>query len=342
MKMYLTLTAVIAASLAGLCIIRAADTKDPAPAAEVAWSGPYTHENLTIFLIHGKDALPGKKFLTLQEALEQKKLVVHETKNVNELTVENVADDVEVFIQAGDIVKGGQQDRTLGYDLIVSAKSGKMPLPSFCVESGRWRKRGGEDANKFDSSMHYCNSRMLRLAVQGAKDQGQVWDNVKQSQDKLAKNVGGSVMSKDSPTSFQLTLEDKKVLENIDKYTKELGKIVENKKDAIGYVVVINGKVELADTYATSELFAKVWPRLLKGSAVDAVALVEKDKKFEPATTETVKKFLAEAQKVKKEEKKEVSKRIQVTTRDCDKVLFIEACDRGNDNAVIRRSYLAK
>src|SRR5258708_4910382 len=72
-------------------------------------SGPYTHDNLSIFLIHGEDQLKDKVFLTLQEALAQKKVVVHETKNVNELAIENVSASEEVFVQAGDIVKGGQQ-----------------------------------------------------------------------------------------------------------------------------------------------------------------------------------------------------------------------------------------
>lgn len=39
-------------------------------------SGPFTHKNLTIFLIHGKNMMEGRSFLTLQEALEQKKAVV--------------------------------------------------------------------------------------------------------------------------------------------------------------------------------------------------------------------------------------------------------------------------
>jgi hypothetical protein len=321
-------------------------TKDPAPTREIKLSGPYSHENLTIFLIHGKDALPGKKFLTLQEALEQKKLVVHETKNVNELAVENVSADADVFIQAGDIVKGGQQDRTVGCDLIVSTKSGKMPLSSFCVEAGRWHGRGSEDASMFGSSTIYCNCRGLRLSFQGSRDQGKVWEKVKDAQDKLAKSVGGSVKSKDSPTSLQLTLEDKKIVENLDKYTKELGKIVDGQKDAIGYVVVINGAVQLADVYPSSDFFAKVWPRMLKGSAVDALAQVEKDKKFLSATAMTVHKFLAEPEKAK-EQKTDVSKRIQVTTKLGEnatklgeKVLFVEARDRDNGNAVVRRSYI--
>ena len=35
-------------------------------------SGPYSHDNLTVFLVHGPDKLAGRKYLTLQEALDQK------------------------------------------------------------------------------------------------------------------------------------------------------------------------------------------------------------------------------------------------------------------------------
>ena len=90
-------------------------------------SGPYAHENLVVFLIHGKDQITGKMPLTLQDALQQKKVRVHETRDVNHLAIENVSLD-EVYVQAGDIVKGGQQDRTLAFDLIVPPKSGRIPI----------------------------------------------------------------------------------------------------------------------------------------------------------------------------------------------------------------------
>src|SRR5438445_253944 len=73
--------------------------KAATPADNFKISGPYTQENLTIFLIHGDDQLKGKNLLTLQEAMDQKKVVVHETQNVNQLSIENVSADVEVFVQ---------------------------------------------------------------------------------------------------------------------------------------------------------------------------------------------------------------------------------------------------
>src|SRR5437899_3477124 len=81
--------------------------KQPAK-CDYKFSGPFEHENLTIFLIHGEDQFKDKSFLTLDEALEQKKFVIHETQSVNQLSMENLSDK-EVLILAGDILKGGQQ-----------------------------------------------------------------------------------------------------------------------------------------------------------------------------------------------------------------------------------------
>src|SRR5262249_58634887 len=115
--------AAVAGVLAGLVGVGRAAAPPPAapkPAgpAVARVSGPYTHANLTVFLLHGPDVVAGQKFLTLQEALEQKKAVVHETSQVNELAVENLADDVSLFLQTGDIIKGGKQDRVISFDLL--------------------------------------------------------------------------------------------------------------------------------------------------------------------------------------------------------------------------------
>jgi hypothetical protein len=314
------------------------------PAATFTLSGPYTHDNLTIFFLHGPDTLSGMsdRYLTLQEALEQKKAVVHETKAVNELSVENVSPDVEIYIQAGDVVKGGQQDRLLAYDLIVPPQSGKIPIASFCVESGRWTQRGGEAAGHFSSSTTVANSKDFKVAAQSAmRSQDQVWAKVREAQKKLSQNVGKPVASKESPTSLQLTLEDKQLLEEIDKYVKALAKAPEGKKDVIGYAVAINGQVEAADVYGSHALFLKLWPKLLNGSATEALAERQKDKKFTTPTAAAVQTFLADAVKGKKTEK-EVTKRVKLICQEDDKNLYLEARDSANKDAVIHRSYLKK
>jgi hypothetical protein len=145
-------------------------------------SGPYTHENLTIFLVHGQDTSPhGKPFLTLQEALERKVVVVHETGDVNELAVESVSTKEEVFVQAGDLVKGGQQDRVLAVDLIVPARSGRIPINAFCVEHGRWSPRGAEVATSFGVSPNMVATKELKMAAKSSRSQQMVWDEVEQT-----------------------------------------------------------------------------------------------------------------------------------------------------------------
>ncbi|HEX7294403.1 MAG TPA: DUF6569 family protein, partial [Pyrinomonadaceae bacterium] len=164
-------------------------------------SGPYTHNNLTIFLVHGRDLAGNRTFLTLQEALDQKKVIVYETKDVNELAIRNVSNQ-DVYVQAGDIVKGGDQDRMISVDFIVPRRSKRMPIAAFCVESGRWSRRGNENNASFGSSANFVTSKQLKLAAKSENSQQAVWENVKVVQSKLSAIVGGSVSSPVSASSL--------------------------------------------------------------------------------------------------------------------------------------------
>lgn len=150
-------------------------------------SGPYTHKNLSIFLIHGTDQAGGKTYLTLQEAMRQRKVIVRETGDVNELTIQNRSAE-EVFVQAGDIVKGGQQDRVLALDLILPPRSGRIPIEAFCVEQSRWSQRGDEAVAAFSASDKMLATKGLKLAARKSQSQSEVWENVSLAQAKLAKN----------------------------------------------------------------------------------------------------------------------------------------------------------
>ena len=169
---------------------------------EYRLEGPFTQDNLTVFLIHGKDKIKGATFLTLQEALVQKKVIVRETRSVNELSIENISSE-EVYVQSGDIVKGGQQDRMMAVDLILPPRSGKIGISAFCVENGRWSKRGTEEVTNFGSSANVIAGRDLKLAAKSAESQGEVWRQVAVAQDKLSANTGTRVNGAASPTSFQ-------------------------------------------------------------------------------------------------------------------------------------------
>ena len=309
-------------------------------AADYRVSGPYTHDNLTIFLVHGTARVTGKNFLPLQEALAQKKVVVYETKDVNELAIENRSAE-DVYVQSGDIVKGGQQDRMMAVDLIVPPKSGRMRIAAFCVESGRWSGRGTEQAAVFTSSADVASAKEIKLAAKVSNSQGDVWKNVTATQDKLSANVGERVNSVVSESSLQLATENRKVQANADNYIKELSHIVYTKDNIIGYVFAINGKLNSADIYASSALFRSLWPKLLKASAIEAIAELRAGQKFEPVTEENVQVFLSEAEKGNASEK-EVTARIKLVTRESDQNVFFETRDRAQKDAWVHRNYIRK
>ncbi len=126
-------------------------------------SGPVVHDNLAVYFIHAP-SVPGAVPLTLKEAMAAGKVIVHETGNVNMLSIENTGGE-EVFVQAGDIVKGGKQDRVLTISLLVPPRSGKLDIGAYCVEQGRWSARGKEDVKRFTSTEMALPSRDAKLAM---------------------------------------------------------------------------------------------------------------------------------------------------------------------------------
>ena len=306
---------------------------------EYRLEGPFTQGNLTVFLIHGKDRIKGQTFITLQEALVQKKVIVRETREVNELSIENISSE-EVFVQSGDIVKGGQQDRMLVVDLILPPRSGKIPIAAFCVENGRWSRRGSEEVTTFNSSSNVVASREVKLAAKSRGSQGEVWREVAAAQDKLSANVGGNVKNQASPTSLQLALENKEVQKTAESYVEALSGIVNGKPDVIGYVFAINGKINSADIYASSVLFKKLWPKLLKASAIEAIAELRRGEKFAAPPADAVRGFLDDSKGTEKE--KDVSPRVQMMTRESSGSVFFETRDKAKSDAWVHRNVIKK
>jgi hypothetical protein len=315
------------------------DSPRPQP-SNYRLSGPYKHQNLTVFLIHGKDQTT-RTFLTLQEALAQKKVKVYETKDVNELAIRNLSNQ-DVYVQSGDIVRGGDQDRMISVDFIVPPRSGRMPIAAFCVESGRWNKRGNEQSAEFSSSENSIATKDLKLAAKSVNSQQAVWENVSVAQKKLSRSVGRSVNSPVSQSSFELSIENSKVKESSAAYINSLAAILKNKSDVIGYGFAINGKVNSADVYASHALFAKLWPKLLKASAVEAIAeLNEHSDETKPVASEMVESFLADSEKPAAAAK-EVTRRVRVVTREDDKNVLFETQDRDQKDGWVHRNYIKK
>jgi hypothetical protein len=303
-------------------------------------SGPYTHKNLTIYLVHGKELMPGKTFLTLQEALAQKKVIVYETKDVNELAIRNLSNQ-DVYVQSGDVVRGGDQDRMISVDFIVPPRSRRMPIAAFCVESDRWNKRGSEPSASFGSSDTAVATKDLKLAAKRSNSQSEVWETVKVAQEKISANLSIKELAPASPSSYELAVNNSVVIDTSNDYIKALSSIVRNKSDVIGYVFAINGHVNSADVYASRPLFLKLWPKLLRASTVEAIAELNQAAAPKPVTDETVHTFLAESERATAATK-DVTRRVKLVTREDDKNIFFETQDRSGKDAWVHRNYIRK
>lgn len=300
-------------------------------------SAPYAYKNLTIFLIHGKNETTKRNIITLQEAMKLKVFRVYETSEVNELMVENISTQFDVFIQSGDIVKGGKQDRVLAISVIIPARSGRVSIDAFCVESGRWEKRKGEDAQQFSSSEERIVSKDLKVAANGARSQQEVWSKVAEAQKKLSSNTGVDVTANASGTSLQLALENGKVAANADEYVRKLSALIKDKPDVIGYAFAVNGDINSADIYVSNHLFTKLWPRMLKAAAIEAVAEGNSATATPSPKPSAIEAFLSDTDKGKAKERPTAG-RSKVVTREADGNAVYEARDKAD--VVVHRNYV--
>ncbi|MEM9024069.1 MAG: DUF6569 family protein, partial [Bacteroidota bacterium] len=246
--------------------------------------GPYVKDNLQVFFIEGEQ-VDDRNYLTLEEALKKGYVKVNESGNVQQLSVDNNSDEY-IFIHSGDIVKGGKQDRTLQQDLVLEPRANGIPLASFCVEQNRWSARGNASVGHFGESKNLLPSRELKFAANYIKRQDQVWENVSKQQVKLNEKLSEindydvEVEDEISASSLELSLENEE-LEKAktalhDHFLPLLGK----HPNATGFVYAVNGEIYGADVYHSTQLFAKLWPKLLESAIVESVSEKEAGKSY--------------------------------------------------------------
>jgi hypothetical protein len=223
---------------------------------------PLTHYNMTLFPVYSADKgkLPrpiGHGYSTLGEALKKKQLFVKEKPDaqVSEVHLTNTSSKA-VYLMAGDIILGGQQDREIARDTIVPARTKNYVVDVFCVEQGRW-----EGKSKFTSGETASSS--LRYETQRYKEQGKVWDKVKKEAD--------YTKSESSSGTYRAVAANKVTQAQIAAYTKDFSRRLSRDEKALGVVVAINGKMAVSDVFADPQLFQQQLSKLLKSYALDAV-----------------------------------------------------------------------
>jgi hypothetical protein len=213
--------------------------------------------------------------------------------DVNHLMVLNRGDK-PLYLMPGEVIVGGYQDRTIAKETILAAKGNPVPVDVYCVEHGRW---GGRDVASSiamqavlypvsatgDDGVGYSRieqdaaaarkgkfvatagtlDKESRLAAQSGKGQTEVWG-------KVALANAASRVRPDSG-AFTANFVDEDVLKQIQPYRDALADLIAEHERIVGVAVAINGHVEAVDVFESTPLFQKVWPRLLKGYALDAL-----------------------------------------------------------------------
>ena len=222
---------------------------------------------------------------------------------MNTLLVMNTSDK-PLYLMPGEVISGGQQDRTIGQEIVIAPGKEPVPIDVFCVEYGRWSGRsitsttaqlaeaGGfgadlsivvsatapveelaEEAQRgtFVASVGQLN-KDARLAVQAAGEQGKVWEEVAKTNSKVGNDSDSG--------NFAANYTSGEVVEDFEPFVNELKSIGETKQ-IVGVAVAVNGKILAVDVYESTPLFKKFWPKLLKSYVLDAVAAKDDSESIE-------------------------------------------------------------
>jgi hypothetical protein len=213
----------------------------------------------------------GLDYATLDEALRDKVLEVTEISEggqVPAVKVENKSGRV-VFLMAGELLVGCKQDRVLNTSIMVPSTT-EMPIPVACVEAGRW----GYRSRKFSSAQTFSHSylRMILSKETSARymsqfapgsGQGAVWAEVARKMNRMG--------SSSSSNALQDMFKD---------YDKKLNQLLQNlslPKECHGAAFATNGTLLGLDLFDKHATFVKLWPKLAKSYAVDALEDARED-----------------------------------------------------------------
>ena len=268
----------------------------PGPQAEAklgeatALLSPIQVESLTLtpIVAAAEPAAAGDdaNLLVLDEAMAAGKVKIREIAdgNVNGLTLQNQADR-PVFVMAGEVIIGGKQDRIIGRNTVIPAKT-TLEVPVFCVEHGRWN-----GANKsFSTAKALAHGRLRGKASHAA--QQDVWNEV------ASKNKARKATSASDTYRKVAAQQSDGTLAAMEKQVQAaLAKLPAGERARmVGYAVALNGEVATVDLFGSPALFKKVETKLLRSYLTEAIDVVAA-KDARPPTPDAVKAFMADVDK---------------------------------------------
>jgi len=224
------------------------------------------------------------EYRTLDEALAQSLLEVTEMTeggSVPTLKLVNKSDG-RVFLMAGEQLIGAKQNRVLNTSLMVAAHS-EIPIPVSCVEQSRWSYRS-RSFGSHGTSSHSKLRKVLCETVTSSyastsmptSDQGRVWGEVSRKLGAMGSHSDTMALEQ----AYTDTKTDLDVFENA----------LTVPEGAMGVVFALHGKIVGLDLFDQAGTLQKLWPKLLRAYAMDAMEPATEAKPV--ATRECVEVFV--------------------------------------------------
>ncbi len=246
-------------------------------------------KNIQIFLIKSSTTNNSKLYVTLEDALDKKLIKVKETEIVNTVQVDNLSEKY-IYINAGDIVAGGKQDRAIANDVIVAPQSKNMLVDCFCVEQDRWHFRGNARYQDFTRSKQSLSTVKMKLNAKYENNQEKVWSEVGSYKESLENNKTIACLSAPAPpppsscdaelfdiesdestSSLNTTLEKSSHQQHINTYYTNLMNQLNCVDSANGIAIFVNGKLISIDVFNNKKLFYSLMKKLIISGITEAI-----------------------------------------------------------------------
>ena len=236
---------------------------------EILIENSRSHKNLTVFPLIGRNNL--SDLTTFHQAINDESLEVSEISDQGSVPSLNVHNKnlTPVFIIDGQTItdKKLKQNRIITVSTLIPETS-TMKLSVLCSERGRWSRTNREFASR-DSSM-FAKARFSKMETMSQRANGSSNESYDKSADQQQtwEQINRKFSSFNDYSSSESMQDIYKNKENI---LAEFEKELTMPENAVGCIFAIGNRVLGFELFSSHQLFADLYPQLLKSYALDAI-----------------------------------------------------------------------